>query len=256
MPGVEALHATFVDYRYALHTHEAHAIALVDRGAAAFDLEGRRYEASQGSVFVIPAGWAHTGQSASRAGYSYRVLYVDPSAVIDDLELETRPSPKPPSTVVHHRSRLARTLSAFHDRLAEGETDLETDELDLVALAGVVAGLLVGTTMPTPRRIDHAAVRHAVAYLHEHWNRQVTLRQIADHTSLSPYRLARIFQREVGLPPSTYQRQLRVDHAKGDLRRGLSVAEVALRCGFYDQAHLTRHFHRMTGVTPLVYARA
>jgi AraC-like DNA-binding protein len=53
----------------------------------------------------------------------------------------------------------------------------------------------------------------------------------------------------------TDQRQLRIERAKRDLRRGQSPVKVALTCGFYDQAHLTRHFHRMTGLTQLAYAR-
>jgi len=33
-------------------------------------------------------------------------------------------------------------------------------------------------------------------------------------------------------------------------------AQVAADCGFADQSHFTRHFKRLTGVTPAQYARA
>ena len=32
-----------------------------------------------------------------------------------------------------------------------------------------------------------------------------------------------------------------------------SVGEVALGVGFYDQSHFTKHFRRVTGMTPLAY---
>jgi transcriptional regulator GlxA family with amidase domain len=32
-----------------------------------------------------------------------------------------------------------------------------------------------------------------------------------------------------------------------------SIAKVAARCGFYDQAQLTRHFGRFIGLTPAQY---
>jgi hypothetical protein len=37
---------------------------------------------------------------------------------------------------------------------------------------------------------------------------------------------------------------------------GYPPADVAAAVGFYDQAHLTRHFRRHTAVTPGQYARA
>ena len=38
------------------------------------------------------------------------------------------------------------------------------------------------------------------------------------------------------------------------LLAGHRPAEVAVEVGFHDQAHLTRHFKRMLGVTPGAYA--
>jgi hypothetical protein len=81
LPGVEALHATFVRHRYAAHVYDSWVVACVDRGAASFELEGRRHTAPSGSVFVIPPGAVHTGEPATEGGYTYRVLYVDWSAV-------------------------------------------------------------------------------------------------------------------------------------------------------------------------------
>jgi AraC-like DNA-binding protein len=254
LPGIEALHATFVEYRYALHTHESHTIALVDRGAAAFDLEGKRYRAPTGSVFFIPAGWAHTGESASPAGYSYRVLYVSPAVIVNDLALPPRRARS--LDVVRSASHLARRLSGFHDRLSGANQDLETEEFGWSALARVASELVLHADLPAAPEVNHAAVRRAAMYLQEHWNQRVTLVELAAQARMSPYRLVRMFHQATGLPPSTYQRQLRIDQARRDLRRGLSPAEVALSCGFNDQAHLTRHIHRMTGVTPLAYARA
>lgn len=40
------------------------------------------------------------------------------------------------------------------------------------------------------------------------------------------------------------------------LPAGSRPAEVAVTVGFHDQAHLTRHFRRLLGVTPTAYARS
>jgi AraC-like DNA-binding protein len=42
----------------------------------------------------------------------------------------------------------------------------------------------------------------------------------------------------------------RVGRARRLLLDGLAPGEVAPATGFYDQAHLTRHFRKLVGVTP------
>jgi AraC-like DNA-binding protein len=59
-----------------------------------------------------------------------------------------------------------------------------------------------------------------------------------------------VFKDRVGLTPHAYQDQLRVRRAKQLLDREVPIAQAAVEAGFYDQAHLTRHFKRVMGVTP------
>jgi AraC-like DNA-binding protein len=260
LPGVEVLHATFVDFRYAPHTHAAHTIALVDRGAATFDLEGSRHVAPEGSVFVIPAGWAHTGESVEPTGYRYRVLYVDPETISETMQAQPNHQRlngrrRKRLAVVRRRSTSAARLATLHRRFADIDSDLHASEEGFHALHAVIEDLVLENVIPQDREVDHVAVRRAATYLEEHWHEAVSLAELATHAGASPYRLSRMFHRELGLPPSAFQRQLRIEHAKRLLRGGAMPVEVALQCGFYDQAHLTRHFHRMTGVSPAAYAR-
>lgn len=60
------------------------------------------------------------------------------------------------------------------------------------------------------------------------------------------------FRREVGLSPKQVARVLRFEHACARLRSGAatSLAELAVDCGYYDQAHLTNEWHALAGCTP------
>ena len=58
----------------------------------------------------------------------------------------------------------------------------------------------------------------------------------------------------MGIPPHRYLTGRRLDRARRMLLAGRRPAEVAVEVGFHDQAHLTRHFKRMLGVTPGAYA--
>lgn len=62
---------------------------------------------------------------------------------------------------------------------------------------------------------------------------------------------ARRFAGEFGLSPKLAARVVRFDRARRVLQVPfLSIAQVALACGYYDQAHLTRDFTELAGVPP------
>jgi AraC-like DNA-binding protein len=70
-----------------------------------------------------------------------------------------------------------------------------------------------------------------------------------------------LFKRAVGLPPKVYARVLRFQsvlkqaHGMARLNRLVSWADLALQAGYSDQAHFSREFRAMAGVTPEAYRR-
>ena len=81
------------------------------------------------------------------------------------------------------------------------------------------------------------------------------LAELASVSGLSRFELVRRFKHQTGLPPHAFQTDLRINAARELLTQGRPPVEVALACGFADQAHLTRTFRRMVGITPARYAR-
>lgn len=63
--------------------------------------------------------------------------------------------------------------------------------------------------------------------------------------------LRRLFNKTQGCSISTYALRRRAFRAFDELlNTNHSLAEIALRCGFYDQAHFTKVFANLFGVTP------
>ena len=62
----------------------------------------------------------------------------------------------------------------------------------------------------------------------------------------------------VGLSPGTFARVTRMRDLLASLDTGRPVGwgQVAADRGWYDQAHLIRHFRRHTGTTPTAYVAA
>ena len=69
--------------------------------------------------------------------------------------------------------------------------------------------------------------------------------------------LVDLFNREVGLPPKTLARVHRFRKALLASRSSASPAwsEIAVACGYYDQAHLIHDFQQFAGVPPAAFSR-
>jgi AraC-like DNA-binding protein len=75
--------------------------------------------------------------------------------------------------------------------------------------------------------------------------------ELAQELRCSRRHLAARFSEQIGLPPKTLARLLRFGRAARLLGAAPSrVGDIALDCGYYDQAHLNRDFREFAGVTP------
>ena len=82
------------------------------------------------------------------------------------------------------------------------------------------------------------------------------VRQIAKEVGVHPTHLARAFRTFVGCTPGDLLRARRLEKAAELLLKArLSLAEIALDCGFSDQAQFTKAFLQIYGTTPGSYRR-
>lgn len=103
----------------------------------------------------------------------------------------------------------------------------------------------------SPRRL-----RAATQYLDQHCHQTVRLQSLAEVVGLSPSYLVSAFKASTGVTPHQWHMQARVEWVKSRLReRRGSLSEVANAAGFADQAHMTRVFKQVVGLTPAAWMR-
>lgn len=115
------------------------------------------------------------------------------------------------------------------------------------------AGLLAsGAARPAPLPpATSAIVKRGVAFLNAHYSRPIARWQLAEAAAANEDYLARIFRKELGMGPWEYLARLRVKRAEELLAgTGDSVAAVAEKVGFSDQAYFCRVFKRYAGTSP------
>jgi AraC-like DNA-binding protein len=80
----------------------------------------------------------------------------------------------------------------------------------------------------------------------------VSIGALAERLGWSRKHLAAKFREQIGLPPKTAARVLRFHQTVGLIERGAEMpwAAIAMRSGYYDQAHFIRDFTEFAGQTP------
>ncbi|MFI0448392.1 AraC family transcriptional regulator [Actinomadura sp. 6N118] len=262
---LDLLTARIASRHYAPHAHEEYAIGVCTDGREVMSYRGERHYTGPGMLVMLEPGEAHTGGPADADGFAYRVLY--PSAAL--LAEGALYAPHFAEGFVRDEE-LAHELWRTH-RVLVRDDDLLESETRLLELLRVLVRRHGSSPGPGPRasrrgvrlaelesgeRGDSTAARIArtvAGRLADELTDPPTLADLAADLGLSRYQLLRAFRDAEGMPPYAWLAQHRVARARALLDAGHRPAEAAPLVGFADQAHLTRWFRRVLGVTPGAY---
>ncbi|MDR2221076.1 MAG: AraC family transcriptional regulator [Methylobacillus sp.] len=97
-------------------------------------------------------------------------------------------------------------------------------------------------------------IRRVIGYIHEHLASDIALSDLASVAGLSRTLFIQRFKTSFKEPPHQYIIHARIRRAQNLLSiSNLPIVDVALLCGFADQAHFSRCFRKVTGMTPSRY---
>jgi AraC family transcriptional regulator len=169
----------------------------------------------------------------------------------------------PPPT--HACGDQARHSDQQHWPPAETELPCEMDIASRATLAlssaVIPASPLAASQMPAhapTRTLGLAAwqIRKAQALLAQALDECCPVAKAAAACRLSKGHFARMFRESVGLPPHRWLTAQRIEAAKALLRNtNFPLSEIALDCGFCEQAHMCRVFRKWLGTTPAAWRR-
>ena len=247
--GVELFSAWFAGAAYQRHRHDTYAIGVTDAGVQVFDYRGAKRSSLPGDVVVLHPDEPHDGRAGTSAGFGYRIVYLQPSAVSEAVRVvRGRPHPLPfvREPVVKSEPLSRAIAEAFH-----GAPEPMTIDTAIVTLA---EGLLKAEgTRTTAKNVDIGAVHRAKEFLDAERDRTVHSPELESITGLTRYELARQFRQTFGPSPYRYLLMRRLDKARQLIEDDRPLAEAAQDAGFADQPHLTRAFKSTFGMTPGKY---
>lgn len=245
--GMELYRARLQQLSFAPHAHDAYGIGVILRGAERFRYRGSDHLAGAGSLVTMLPDAIHTGQAADADGVEYAMLYLPE----DELQRLIGVNHLPLTAAVHHQPEQAVQLADGLRQLWRSRDALQRD--------GLLQGLL-----DLLQPCLHAPAQHAATpgvarwqgladYLDAYLAEPHTLATLAALLDLSPAHFLRSFKQHFHLTPFAWLQVRRVLRGKQWLAAGWPIADIAPAVGLVDQAHFSRLFKRLYGLTPARY---
>jgi AraC-like DNA-binding protein len=249
--GLERLEARFRRGGFAPHRHDTYAIGITLSGVQTFRYRGVQRYCLPGQCHVLHPDEAHDGSPATEAGFSYRILYVDPCLV--QHALGGKVLPFVPDPVVELPAGRARLLS----RAWDVDDDLyDVDHVDLVAAVADTLEMLAANRPQRPHPLPLKALQRVRDTIIANPARRCAVERLEAIAGLDRWTLARDFRAAYGTSPRTFRTMRQLDRARRLIMRGTSLAQAAVEAGFCDQSHMSRMFKRTYGLTPVRWASA
>lgn len=224
---------------------------------AEWKYRGKVHHQTAEGLQLIEPGEVHANTKIT-ARASFRVAMIDAKILaVAAQELGMKSSALPHLRVAQmHGGPVHAAFVALHSALERPATPLERQTRFADCLRLMLEHCAESARPQLGRGGARETVLRARAFIDEHHAEAIRLEQlVAAAGRTSRFHLVHAFTAAVGLPPHAYQLQVRVARARGLLAAGMPAADVAMLLGFADQSHLSRHFRRVTGVTPGRYAR-
>ncbi|MBC3383099.1 AraC family transcriptional regulator [Pseudomonas sp. SWRI179] len=239
---------------YSRHSHDHFSIGAITAGRSTYIHERSSFQVGSGTVVLMNPGDVHACNPIDDQPWSYVMLYVDTQWLRD----------------------LQRRIGFDENLDFQGFATTHSRDAELFAALGRLYGQLVDEQLDTagkhaaaeaffmdlqqrlnpagrPDRGSHPGLMRAAQFIHDHCSEALKLEDICTAAQLSPSYLSRAFKRHYGMTPHAFLVNRRIQFARRQLREGKLIADVALDCGFADQAHFQRAFKQHLAATPGQY---
>lgn len=255
------------------HRHEFIEIVVVLSGQGVHATEGVRHRVQAGDILVISSSRSHAYEN-TRSLNIVNLLIREDVFRETEKQLGSLPGYHALFTLepVRWRNREFPShlrLNAEDLKLVVGWVDALEEETRKKSEGGLllarswiilIIGLLARRYGRNAATAPHLEMRlgRVLSWIEQHTCEKLTMSDLARQAAMSERTFLRRFREATGFAPIDYVIRARIRRAAdllADLNAGLSITEIAFRCGFQDSNYFSRQFRRYIGTNPRNYRR-
>ncbi len=235
-------------YKISRKKSEISVIEYVEKGRGTIVLDGRKYTAEQGDVYILPAGIRHEYYSSADEPWVKKFFNVKGTLFLDllrDYSLD--------NVVVIKNCNVKALFDEIYElsRSKSESGDLFYDKLTLK-----LHELLINIKSIASPNTNSDELLKVKEFIDKNLEKIITNDELAELIFRSNDYLIKSFSRRYGKTPYEYQIDQKIIAAKRLLQyTQLSVGDVSKRLGYSDQHYFSNLFKKKCGISPLNYRK-
>lgn len=264
-------HSFSFQHRLTPSYHDFFEITYIYKGKGIFHFEGKRYDASEGDIFVIGNTEFHRLEAYYNEPLKTIDLYFLPDFVYsvgqNSFDLEYLRPFLDHSTEFRNKIPAGDFNSGLVLRIIEKiyREKVERKDFYQLAVKNYLAQILLlilrhfrkfssDLLEYTKRRRDIERLKKVFSFLQQHYQEGISLDFVAEIACMSPCYFCKFFKKVTGSTLMDYVFRLRIDRAKELLLSSdLTITEIAYDTGFESHSYFDRIFRRFTKLSPHDY---
>jgi len=268
-PSMEANHSLHVLFAGESQTQPNHRLGpkvysfylmhIVLDGYGSYVTEQQRYELKAGDTFLIRPNQLISYESDSQHPWRYRwVAFTGEQAEQLAAIAGFIPSYEVISLDDYHKT--AEYYQQILEAFREGHATSTIQASGLLQLIMSDYGKKQhpeAQLLPSSHRAEQQLHKQMVHYLTSQYTHPVSIEHMAEAFGYNRAYLSRLFKQKVGMPPSTFLLNLRLDHARHMLRERpeLTIEQVAASVGIQDALYFSKQFRKAYQQSPTAYRK-
>lgn len=232
-------------YKVSRKNYDSFLIMYIKKGTGFVTTNNNTYSFKEGQVILIDCYTPHSYNAASNLEFYW--IHFDGSSSREYFEainsnlgyvINLRDT-------LYFEKYLKKILNIYSDNIGINEALISK------YITNLLTELITSPVKITPTRIHSEIIDEAISYITNNLNNPLSLTEISNAISISPYYFTRLFKKETGYTPHEYIIETRINSAKFYLKSTvLPVKEICFNCGFSSESSFCTCFKKVVGFTP------
>ena len=263
-PEYSVLYRSAAHLKWEIHASSAYSFLAVFSGVLDLSFNGNSLKLNPGQSRILEP---NTSLTASGKRVEVLDITISPALALQHaMTMKLIPAKSMiafSENVIQNDTRLDRILG---DRSSELEAESPGKEIIVRALLEQLivqllrnysaARLSEELELSRVGLVDRR-IRRSVELMYTQLDQDLSLKDVAAASYLSPFHFARLFKKITGSTPHNYLAGIRSTRAQRLLAESdLSITEIAARVGYLSASHFTKAFRQATGTTPREFRKA
>ncbi len=231
-----------------------HTLIYIVDGKGKLCCDARTYVVEQGKIFLLAPGQIVGGKVESTEPVRfYMIPFSYHSLKNDSTTSRDLPFLNEGDVSIRDTSQILTLLKQMYEK--KDSQDPLQQWHQRILFQEVIYTIVSDIKRKRENGDTNLVIERVLRYIHEHYMKEISVKGIAEMFGLSPTNFSRIFTNYVGVKPTNYITQLRIQKSKELLYTNQRLKVVAQSVGYQDELYFSRIFKKTVGISPTIYVK-